>query len=167
MFTHQDQTQIELCLANDATLDDDGWVLIAPYGEHPKSRIAKVKGVPTLQTFIQVLDNDSADALMAKENSFFRKIKRAIVGIPVYGSKGVPHPDLQDHAPETLSNARGEKKVIGVVDQVRKCGSYIILVKEGEMITLSIPDHKEVAKGTLRSLIRAAGITVEEFAGRL
>jgi hypothetical protein len=30
-------------------------------------------------------------------------------------------------------------------------------------VTLSIPDHKEVAKGTLRSLIRAAGITVDEF----
>jgi hypothetical protein len=31
------------------------------------------------------------------------------------------------------------------------------------MATLSIPDHKEVARGTLRSLIRAAGITVDEF----
>lgn len=45
----------------------------------------------------------------------------------------------------------------------RQRGSHIILVKEGENVTLSIPDHKEVAKGTLRSLIRAAGITVDEF----
>ena len=45
----------------------------------------------------------------------------------------------------------------------RHRGSHIILVKDGENVTLSIPDHKEVAKGTLRSLIRAAGITVEEF----
>ena len=37
------------------------------------------------------------------------------------------------------------------------------MVKDGENVTLSIPDHKEVAKGTLRSLIRAAGITVDEF----
>jgi predicted RNA binding protein YcfA (HicA-like mRNA interferase family) len=29
---------------------------------------------------------------------------------------------------------------------------------------LSIPNHKEVAKGTLRALIREAGLTVEEFA---
>jgi hypothetical protein len=36
-------------------------------------------------------------------------------------------------------------------------------VREGENVTLSVPDHKELAKGTLRSLIRAAGITVEEF----
>ena len=45
----------------------------------------------------------------------------------------------------------------------RQRGSHIILVKEGEIATLSIPDHKEVAKGTLRSLIRAAGLTVEAF----
>jgi predicted RNA binding protein YcfA (HicA-like mRNA interferase family) len=45
----------------------------------------------------------------------------------------------------------------------RQRGSHVILVKEGQMATLSVPDHKEVAKGTLRSLIRAAGITVDEF----
>ena len=45
----------------------------------------------------------------------------------------------------------------------RPRGSHIIMVKDGEMATLSIPDHKEVARGTLRSLIRTAGITVEEF----
>lgn len=32
------------------------------------------------------------------------------------------------------------------------------------MATLSVPDPREVAKGTLRSLIRSSGITVEEFA---
>jgi len=37
------------------------------------------------------------------------------------------------------------------------------MVKEGGMATLSVPDHREVAKGTLRSLIRAAGLTVAEF----
>jgi HicA-like toxin of HicAB toxin-antitoxin system len=37
------------------------------------------------------------------------------------------------------------------------------MVKEEEMATLSVPDHREVAKGTLRSLIRAAGLTVSEF----
>ena len=31
------------------------------------------------------------------------------------------------------------------------------------MATLSVPNHKEVAKGTLRSLIRSAGLTVNEF----
>ena len=45
----------------------------------------------------------------------------------------------------------------------RQRGSHMILVKEGQMVTLSVPDHREVAKGTLRSLIRASGLTVEEF----
>ena len=45
----------------------------------------------------------------------------------------------------------------------RQRGSHIILVKEGSMATLSVPNHREVAPGTLRSLIRASGLTVEQF----
>ena len=45
----------------------------------------------------------------------------------------------------------------------RQRGSHIILVRAGSQTTLSVPDHKEVAKGTLRSLIRLAGLTVQEF----
>jgi hypothetical protein len=40
----------------------------------------------------------------------------------------------------------------------------MILVKPGSMVTLSVPDHREVAKGTLRSLIRSSGLTTDEFA---
>ncbi len=47
----------------------------------------------------------------------------------------------------------------------RQRGSHIILVKPEHIATLSVPDHKEVAKGTLRSLIRTAGLTVEAFTG--
>ena len=45
----------------------------------------------------------------------------------------------------------------------RQRGSHIILVKPNYMATLSVPDHKVVAKGTLRSLIRATGLTAEAF----
>lgn len=37
------------------------------------------------------------------------------------------------------------------------------MIKAGENVTLSVPDHKEVAKGTLRGLVRAAGMTLQEF----
>jgi hypothetical protein len=37
------------------------------------------------------------------------------------------------------------------------------MIKAGEIATLSIPDHEEVARGTLRSLIRSAGLTVDVF----
>jgi predicted RNA binding protein YcfA (HicA-like mRNA interferase family) len=45
----------------------------------------------------------------------------------------------------------------------RQKASHIILTKPGEIVTLSVPDHKEVARGTLRSLIRAANLTIQEF----
>lgn len=45
----------------------------------------------------------------------------------------------------------------------RQRGNHIIMVRDGERATLSVPDHTVVAKGTLRSLIRHAGLTVEEF----
>lgn len=34
----------------------------------------------------------------------------------------------------------------------RQKSSHIIMTKEGETATLSIPNHKEVARGTLRGL---------------
>jgi len=46
----------------------------------------------------------------------------------------------------------------------RQAGSHIILVKEGSWATLSVPAHKEVAPGTLRGLIRASGLTADQFA---
>lgn len=45
----------------------------------------------------------------------------------------------------------------------RQRGSHIIMTKEGHIATLSIPDHPQVARGTLRSLTARAGLTVEEF----
>lgn len=49
----------------------------------------------------------------------------------------------------------------------RHNSGHIILVRDGETATLSVPDHKEVAKGTLRSLIRSANLTVPEFMAAL
>jgi predicted RNA binding protein YcfA (HicA-like mRNA interferase family) len=49
----------------------------------------------------------------------------------------------------------------------RQSSSHIVMVHPDHMVTLSIPDHKEVAKGTLGSLIRHADLTVEEFAAAL
>ncbi len=45
----------------------------------------------------------------------------------------------------------------------RQRSSHIILTKEGETATLSVPNHKEIARGTLRSLIRSANLTIDEF----
>ena len=46
----------------------------------------------------------------------------------------------------------------------RRHGSHIILRRDSPPYRrFSIPDHKELAKGTLRALIRESGLTVEEF----
>lgn len=43
-------------------------------------------------------------------------------------------------------------------------GSHIILrQKEEPHRRLTVPKHREIAKGTLRAIIRQAGLTVEEF----
>ena len=46
----------------------------------------------------------------------------------------------------------------------RQRGSHIVLrqtVSPHRRIT--VPNHKEVAKGTLRAIVRQAGLTVDEF----
>lgn len=45
----------------------------------------------------------------------------------------------------------------------RQRGSDIILTKAGHIASLSIPDHPQIARGTLRALIAKAGLTVSEF----
>lgn len=41
--------------------------------------------------------------------------------------------------------------------------NHIIMEKSGSIVTLSVPKHKELKRGTLRDLIKDAGLTVEEF----
>ena len=47
--------------------------------------------------------------------------------------------------------------------RVARQQSSHIPIKTGEIVILSVPDHREVARGTLRSLIRAANLTVDQF----
>ncbi len=46
------------------------------------------------------------------------------------------------------------------MDQV---GSHLVTTKPGIRANLSVPQHKELSTRTLRALIRAAGMSVEEF----
>ena len=49
-------------------------------------------------------------------------------------------------------------------EHVRTKGDHMILVKNGVRANLSVPDHPELDRGTLRRLIALAGIDVQEFA---
>jgi predicted RNA binding protein YcfA (HicA-like mRNA interferase family) len=45
----------------------------------------------------------------------------------------------------------------------RQRGSHIMLRRDSPATGLVVPDHKELDRGTLRAIIRQAGLTVDEF----
>ena len=45
----------------------------------------------------------------------------------------------------------------------QQVGSHVVMAKAGKRANLSVPQHKELSVGTLRTLIRYAEMTVEEF----
>ena len=48
--------------------------------------------------------------------------------------------------------------------QVRgQVGSHLVLTRPGIRVNLTVPQHAELAPGTLRALIRTAGLSVDEF----
>ena len=57
---------------------------------------------------------------------------------------------------------RAFEKICYVIDH--QTGSHIILRHhQPPHRRLTVPDHRELAKGTLRALIRPAGLSVEAF----
>ena len=51
----------------------------------------------------------------------------------------------------------------GRLDPAQAGRKHVVLRKEGSRVTLSVPKHKQLKPGLLRHLIKAAGLTVEEF----
>ena len=49
----------------------------------------------------------------------------------------------------------------------RQRGSHITIVRKSPPSQTTIPNHKELDRGTLRAIIRQAGLTVEEFVALL
>ncbi len=47
--------------------------------------------------------------------------------------------------------------------KIGQVGSHLVMSKPNIRVNLSIPQHKELAPGTLRALIRNAGMSVDEF----
>ena len=42
-------------------------------------------------------------------------------------------------------------------------GSHIVMVRRDPITIITVPDHKELDRGTLRAIIRHAGLSVEAF----
>ena len=47
--------------------------------------------------------------------------------------------------------------------RARQKGSPVSLVKSGVSVNLSVPLHRELDRGTLRKLVRLAGLSVDQF----
>lgn len=45
----------------------------------------------------------------------------------------------------------------------RQRGSHIVLVRQTPPAQTTVPNHKELDRGTLRAIIRQTGLTVDEF----
>jgi predicted RNA binding protein YcfA (HicA-like mRNA interferase family) len=45
----------------------------------------------------------------------------------------------------------------------RQKGSHIVMRRDEPLAQAVVPDHRELDRGTLRSIIRQAGLTVDEF----
>ena len=45
----------------------------------------------------------------------------------------------------------------------RQEGSHIVLRRDDPFAQTVVPDHKELDRGTLRAIVRQAGLSVEEF----
>jgi predicted RNA binding protein YcfA (HicA-like mRNA interferase family) len=45
----------------------------------------------------------------------------------------------------------------------RQRGSHIVMIRKNPPAQTTIPNHKELDRGTLRAIIRHAGLTAEEF----
>ena len=91
--------------------------------------------------------------------------------LEVRAEQGLP-PTVETREVEVASDANasgserarsGEGAGFNGLDSYPAAGQPYHLTKPGEPATLSVPDHKEVARGTLRSLLRSANLTTNEF----
>jgi hypothetical protein len=112
----------QIGLENDWSPDAAGWVRLARYGEHPKTRtVERPGGGVQRETWIQVLDKPAATQMANQFNGLVGRLRRAIRSVPVY----VGHPDLATVSPETAA-AIGDMTPVGATNrlQARDDGLY-------------------------------------------
>jgi len=80
-----------LChFANDVAPGDDGWAMIAPYGDYPgMATITEENGSRTRVRALQRLDRQAADAMVRNFKSMWGRVKRYVTGTPIF----LGHPD--------------------------------------------------------------------------
>ena len=105
----------DLTLANALTLDNEGWALLAPFGDS-QYPIPDGKGGHT--TVIQRITKDTAQTMVETWNSTLSRVKRFFRGGPIYAG----HPDRPG-----MAHLYPDKEVKGLFNelQVRENGLYV------------------------------------------
>ena len=66
-----------------------------------------------------------------------------------------------------LPNVSGRERVRALEKvgyyQKRQTGSHMIMRRDDPFAQVVIPDHSELDRGTLRGIIRHAGLSIDEF----
>lgn len=126
-----------LALENELALDNDGWALLAPFGEHRKTRTIQRDGQILSETFVQVFDEAAVDAVLANENGgIFTRLKRAFIKRPIYNG----HPDVRLYAPETVTLGNEKLIPLGLNQECRKTARGL------EFRPLLVPDGKKAVE---------------------
>lgn len=109
------ESDTDLTLANALSLDNEGWALLAPYGDS-QYPIPDGKGGHT--TVIQRITKESAQAMVETWNSTLSRVKRFFRGGPIYSG----HPDRKG-----WEHLYPDKEVKGLFNelQVRDNGLYV------------------------------------------
>lgn len=128
-----------LALDNELVLDNEGWALLAPFGEHRKSRMVERDGQMVQETFVQIFDGAAVDAVVANEagTGLLSRIKRALIKRPIYNG----HPDLKLLSPETVTMGNESLTPLGVNDACRKSARGL------EFKPLLVPDGAKAVEG--------------------
>ena len=51
--------------------------------------------------------------------------------------------------------------------EIRQRGSHVVLRRDSPFAQLVVPAHTQLDRGTLRAIIRQAGLSIDEFCGLL
>lgn len=105
-------------LSNALSIGDDGWAMLAPFGDHPGVAFTK----DGRRDAIQRVTRETGEALRASLRSFTGKASRFFRSVPIYNG----HPDV----PELGATFAGDTTTKGIVGdlQVRDDGIYVLPV---------------------------------------
>ncbi len=92
-------------IVNEFTPGEDGWAMLAPYGDYPGTILAMKDGKPERREAIQRVDKEAVATMVNEFNGFLGKVKRYLYGRNLY----VGHPDVA-----AIANEYPTKEPVGV-----------------------------------------------------